>query len=63
MGGDIITEIDGKAVKSQEELNLFLEAKKPGETVSVTLYREKKRIQMNVVLLERAESGNNRRRL
>jgi len=61
VGGDIITEIDGKAVKSQEELNLFLEAKKPGETVSVTLYREKKRIQENVVLLERPEPGNRRR--
>ena len=61
VGGDIITEIDGKAVKSQEELNLFLEAKKPGDTVSVTLYREKKLIQMNVVLLERTETGNRRR--
>ena len=61
VGGDIITEIDGKAVKSQEELNLFLEAKKPGETVSVTLYRGKERIQKNVVLLERTESGNRRR--
>ena len=61
VGGDIITEIDEKAVKSQEELNLFLEAKKPGETVSVTLYRGKERIRKNVVLLERAESGNRRR--
>jgi len=61
VGGDIITEIDGKAVKSQEELQLFLEAKKPGETVSVTLYRDKKQIKKDVVLLERAESGNRRR--
>ena len=61
VGGDIITEIDGKAVKSQEELNLFLEAKKPGETVSITLYRGKDRIQKNIVLLERTESGNRRR--
>ena len=61
VGGDIITEIDGKTVKSQEELQLFLEAKKPGETVRVTLYREKNRIQKNVVLLERAESGARRR--
>ena len=61
VGGDIITEIDGKAVKSQEELNLFLEAKKPGETVSITLYRGNDRIQKDVVLLERTESGNRRR--
>ncbi|MDR0310289.1 MAG: trypsin-like peptidase domain-containing protein, partial [Acidobacteriota bacterium] len=50
-GGDIITEIDGRAVKSQEELQLFLEAKKPGETVRVTLYREKTRIQKDVALI------------
>jgi len=61
VGGDIITEIDGKAVKSQEELQLLLEAKKPGETVSVTLYRDKKRIKKDVALLERTESGNRRR--
>ena len=63
VGGDIITEIDGISIGSQEELRLTLEAKKPGETVSVTLYRDKKQIQKNVVLFERAESGNNRRRL
>jgi putative serine protease PepD len=61
VGGDIIIEIDGKAVKSQEELQLFLEAEKPGETVRVTLYRGKNRIQKNVVLLERTESVNRRR--
>ena len=61
IGGDIITEIDGKSVGSDGELRLLLEAKKPGETVVVTLYRDKKRIQKNVVLLERIESGNQRR--
>ena len=61
IGGDIITEIDGKTVGSDGELRLLLETKKPGETVNVTLYREKKRIQKNVVLLERTEPENRRR--
>ena len=61
IGGDIITEIDGNAVSSQEELQLFLEAKKPGETVSVTFYRESKKLQKNVVLVERSESGTRKR--
>ena len=60
-GGDIIVEVDGKTVTSQEELQLFLEAKKPGETVRVVLYRDNTRIQKDVVLLERMESGNRRR--
>ena len=60
-GGDIITEIDGKAVPSQEELQLILETKKPGETVRVTMYRENNRIETDVLLLERAESGTRRR--
>jgi len=61
IGGDIITEIDGRTVKSQEELQLFLEAKKPGETVSVTLYRGKKEIKQDVLLVERVDSGIRRR--
>ena len=63
VGGDIITEIDGMPIGSQEELRLTLEAKKPGETVNVTFYRDNKQNQKNVVLFERTESGNNRRRL
>jgi S1-C subfamily serine protease len=52
IGGDIITEIDGKLISSQEELALVLETKRPGDTVQATLYRGKTKIQKSVILLE-----------
>ena len=39
VSGDIILSIDGKAITSSEELANAIEAKKPGETVSVGLLR------------------------
>jgi len=39
VGGDIILSIDGKPIASSEELANAVEAKKPGETVSVGLLR------------------------
>jgi S1-C subfamily serine protease len=52
IGGDILTEIDGKEIGSQEELRLVLETKRPGDTVKVTLYRGKTKLQKSVILLE-----------
>jgi S1-C subfamily serine protease len=52
IGGDIITEIDGKPIASQEELRLVLETKRPGDTVQATIYRGKTKIQKSVILLE-----------
>jgi S1-C subfamily serine protease len=53
IGGDILTEIDGKPVGSLEELQLVMETKRPGDTVRVTLYRGRSRIQKSVTLVER----------
>jgi S1-C subfamily serine protease len=39
VGGDIIVSIDGKAVSSSEELASDIEAKKPGDTISIGLLR------------------------
>ena len=39
VGGDIIVSIDGKTVASSEDLANDIEAKKPGETVSIGLLR------------------------
>ncbi len=39
VGGDVIVSIDGKAVNSSEELASDIEAKKPGETISIGLLR------------------------
>jgi len=52
IGGDIITEIDGRPVTSFDELQLALEAKRPGDTVQVTIYRGRAKMQKPVTLLE-----------
>ena len=39
VGGDIVIAIDGKAVKSSEDLAGDIEAKKPGETITIGLLR------------------------
>ncbi len=51
VGGDVITEIDGKPVTTGGELRLMLESKRPGDTVTVTLYRENARMQKTVPLV------------
>jgi putative serine protease PepD len=38
-GGDVITAVDGKGVTSSEELQSAIDAKQPGDTVSVTYVR------------------------
>jgi S1-C subfamily serine protease len=52
VGGDIITEVEGKPVVSLEELRLMLESKRPGNTVNITLYRGRSKIQKSVPLVE-----------
>ncbi|MBN1571218.1 MAG: trypsin-like peptidase domain-containing protein [Acidobacteria bacterium] len=52
IGGDILTEVDGKAVNTPEELILALESKRAGDVVNVTLYRGKSKIQKSVTLVE-----------
>ncbi|MDM7997555.1 MAG: trypsin-like peptidase domain-containing protein [Acidobacteriota bacterium] len=52
VGGDILTDIDGKAIGSPEELRLALESKRPGDVVRVTLYRGRSKIEKTVTLVE-----------
>jgi len=52
VGGDVLTEVEGKAVSSLEELRLALEDRKPGESVNVTLYRGSTRMEKSVQLSE-----------
>ena len=52
VGGDIIVEVDGKEVASREELDMFLEEKRPGDTVQITIYRNNSKMQKSVLLLE-----------
>ena len=52
-GGDVITEIDGKPVASMDDVRRVLEDKRPGQTVTVTMYRGRARSQRPVTLTER----------
>jgi S1-C subfamily serine protease len=52
IGGDIIVEVGDKAVTSMEELRLALESKKPGDSVNLTIYRGRSRIQKQMLLVE-----------
>jgi S1-C subfamily serine protease len=54
IGGDIITGVDGVKVTSYADLLSALEDNKPGETVSVTIYRNGKEQKLSVVLAARS---------
>jgi len=57
IGGDVITAIDGQKVSSPLDVNLVLNRKRPGDTVSVSLFRGGKKMDVPVKLGERP--GNN----
>jgi S1-C subfamily serine protease len=53
LGGDIITEVDQVKVRTFEELSDFIDAKQPGETVTLTFNRQGKPNAVEVRLRER----------
>ena len=57
VGGDIITQVDGKPIASREELRLAVEGKRPGETVRLTVQRGRAKTEKQMVLLERPQRG------
>ena len=56
IGGDVITAIDNQKVASQLDVNLALNHKRPGDSISVTVYRGGKKMDIPVKLGER--TGN-----
>jgi S1-C subfamily serine protease len=56
IGGDVIVAIDGQKITSQFDTNVVLNRKRPGDTVTVTVYRGGKRVDLPVKLGER--TGN-----
>ena len=54
IGGDVIVAIDGQSIANQSDMNLVLNRKRPGDTVSVTVYRGGKKLDVPVKLGERA---------
>jgi S1-C subfamily serine protease len=52
LGGDLIVAVDGQAMEDQLELSHVMENHHAGDTVTVTVYRGKKRMDVKVVLGE-----------
>ena len=50
LGGDVITKIDGKTVKSMEDVIKVVDSKKPGDEVTVTVLRGKQERTVKVKL-------------
>lgn len=57
IGGDVITAIDGQKVASSLDVNLVLNKKRPGDEVTVSLYRGGKKMDVKVKLSERPENN------
>ena len=53
IGGDVIVAIDGQKIASQFDVNVMLNRKRPGDTVTVTVYRGGKKMDISVKLGER----------
>ncbi|MBZ5529455.1 MAG: trypsin-like peptidase domain-containing protein [Acidobacteriia bacterium] len=53
IGGDVIVALDGKPAASQLDVNVALNRKKPGEKITVTVYRGDKKMDIEVTLGER----------
>jgi S1-C subfamily serine protease len=56
IGGDVITAIDGQKVANSLDVNLILNKKRPGDEVTVTLYRGGKKMDVKAKLSERPQS-------
>lgn len=56
IGGDVIVAVDGTKVASPMDLNIVLNRKRPGDTVTLTIYRGGKKMDVAVKLGER--TGN-----
>jgi S1-C subfamily serine protease len=58
LGGDIITEVDGKAIRSNEDLTAAIAGRKQGDAVKVTLVRGGKDKTVEVTLGDRPASAD-----
>jgi S1-C subfamily serine protease len=55
LGGDLIVAIDDEEVQDQQDLGQIMNNHRAGDTVKVTIYRGKKKMDVNVVLGEARE--------
>src|SRR5215467_14423049 len=52
LGGDLIVAIDGQSIQDQQELSHVMQRHRSGDSVTITVYRGKKRMEVKVVLGE-----------
>jgi S1-C subfamily serine protease len=52
IGGDVLTEIDGQPIKEDFDLTLLLNRKRPGDTVTLRIYRGDQRMDVKATLRE-----------
>ncbi len=52
LGGDLIVAIDGQSITDQQELSHVMQSHRAGDTVTLTIYRGKKKMDLKVALGE-----------
>jgi S1-C subfamily serine protease len=57
IGGDLIVAVDGQDVQDQQDLSHSMQNHRAGDTVTITIYRGKKRVNVQVTLGEARESA------
>jgi S1-C subfamily serine protease len=57
VGGDVLTAIDGQKIANRVDVDLMLNKKRPGEEVTITLFRGGKKMDLQVKLGERPQSN------
>jgi len=60
VGGDIITELGGKRVTSANDIDNMLEDKRPGARISITYYRDGRKVSKEIELVGRDSTGARR---
>ena len=57
IGGDVIVAIDGAKVGNTVDMDIVLNRKRPGDTVTLTVYRGGKKLDITVKLGERNDNA------
>src|SRR6266849_5428458 len=61
LGGDLIVAIDGQRVQDEQDLSQMMNNHRAGDTVKLTIYRNKKKLDVNVALGEARQQVGGRR--
>jgi serine protease Do len=56
--GDVILSVDGKEVNASNELQVYINSKRPGDVVKVSLFRDGKTIDKDVTLKPRTDDNS-----